>query len=831
LFSVALEQAVESRRPIVAFVENAPKNRGFSNFELPVALEHPDTIVNGYPTRAFGSGDDALKFASNSAAEYQALERSIAEAATRNTGREVSVAEVRKSLDLADGYNATNKTVFDVPKASFEQLNFDSMKSAADDWSVVRAAARSPRVPSAIEPELRAPSLDAHPSTGPPLAGATEMPARIGNVPEVDAPKMGGAGAAVLGGAAFVAAGYDAKQTGDRMSTAYAQDNPTAAQSEATHFLARTGGGAAAGLTIYGAGVSGGPAVALAVADAYFLMEAAERGAKYLDVRKITHQTSSDGADYVFNGKQWIRDDLKADLRDDGIDQVREQTFAAQPEKARELSQLASAEAVGQAIHKAHPENPFVQPANEHDPAHLHHRDWTRSPETGAWSRSVADEVDRNDTPVWKAQPEYASPARAAELDRQAAQVIDRNLTEGPAALAARYEVAHRRNGWDSFGPEPDVVRTALNPDTLQASDQRQYVRDAQGQWSHDGEPARGNTAVELEATRERLLPALAQHQDALARIEPWQPPTPEQQDRANLRQLYSENGVNPNPERFEAAYQAVRETREAQGINPAATSLALEPRPAGSYDINTPIQHLQIEGDGVVRVAATTTAADIQRTEAALKGAPHAIEAPSARAREEQAQAQREANRAGLSQDDTQATMRSAVPTVATPGGRSGKTDDVEPAAKEEAKPERTGAMLLDNPAHQNHAMFAALLRTVNERDKELGREPDEISRQLAGGLVEKARERGLETIGAAKFTPDGTKVGMSDTADLSAPWARTAVGDVGQLAGQKLEQSSENVAAINQQQALQQSLQPPTQTQVMDGPDGPAPKGPRLA
>jgi hypothetical protein len=34
-----------------------------------------------------------------------------------------------------------------------------------------------------------------------------------------------------------------------------------------------------------------------------------------------------------------------------------------------------------------------------------------------------------------------------------------------------------------------------------------------------------------------------------------WQPLTPEQQDRANLRQLYADHGVNPNPERFEAAY------------------------------------------------------------------------------------------------------------------------------------------------------------------------------------------------------------------------------------------------------------------------------------
>lgn len=45
-----------------------------------------------------------------------------------------------------------------------------------------------------------------------------------------------------------------------------------------------------------------------------------------------------------------------------------------------------------------------------------------------------------------------------------------------------------------------------------------------------------------------------------------------------------------------------------------------------------------------------------------------------------------------------------------------------------------------------------------------------------------------------------DGMKVGMTDTADLSSPWAKTAVGDVGQLAGQTLARSSENVAAINQ-------------------------------
>ena len=148
-----------------------------------------------------------------------------------------------------------------------------------------------------------------------------------------------------------------------------------------------------------------------------------------------------------------------------------------------------------------------------------------------------------------------------------------------------------------------------------------------------------------------------------------------------------------------------------------------------------------------------------------------------------------------------------------------------------QQASLRRHAFLMLDNPAHQNYAMFAALLHTVNARDRELGREPDEISRQLAGGLVEKARERGLETIGAAKFLPDGTRIAMSDTTNLSAEWARTAIGDVRELAGQKLSQSSQNVAVINQQQGLQLSLKPLTPMQVIDGPDESAPKGPRLA
>ncbi len=142
------------------------------------------------------------------------------------------------------------------------------------------------------------------------------------------------------------------------------------------------------------------------------------------------------------------------------------------------------------------------------------------------------------------------------------------------------------------------------------------------------------------------------------------------------------------------------------------------------------------------------------------------------------------------------------------------------------EDAPGRT-ASRIDSAEHPNHTMYAALLKVVHERDRELGRAPDEISRQLAGGLTEQALARGLTSIGSAKFSEDGRVVGMTDTANPSAEWARTAAGDVGELAGKPLTQSSENATRHNQQIQLSQAQNiaqnAPTQ-------DEPAPKGPRV-
>ncbi len=141
---------------------------------------------------------------------------------------------------------------------------------------------------------------------------------------------------------------------------------------------------------------------------------------------------------------------------------------------------------------------------------------------------------------------------------------------------------------------------------------------------------------------------------------------------------------------------------------------------------------------------------------------------------------------------------------------------------------PQRGGALQLDDTLHPNHAMFATLLNVVHDRDDKLGRPYDQNSVQLAGALTEQALARGLTTIGAAKFTDDGTKVGMTNTPDLDAPWAKTAAGNVGELVNRPLEQSSEGATKLNQH--IEQTLAAQTPTQTPPTQDDPTPRGPKL-
>ena len=524
-------------------------------------------------------------------------------------------------------------------------------------------------------------------------------------IPGFELPPLNRAGtAAGLAGLGALAAAADAVATGQRLGTAYAQDNPVAVRSEATQFIARGAGGAAAGFTPAAMSVSGGPALALAVADGYLLAEAYERGAQFVDRNRIVFRTDRDNVTWEFTGKQWIRDDLRADLRDDNIDKTQRQTFSALPDKARELSYLASIEAVSQAIGKAEPRHPFTLPASANDAPSTAPSPWQYQAHSEQWTRTRYQEIDPTDPRLPdQAVPEIANTKRAAELDREALRIIDRNIIEGPANLAAQYQIGHKRSGFDTAGETPPVVRTALDSDTLEASNGRQYWRDAQGQWSHDGEIARGNLALELNLTRERLMPALEQYQARLAETPAWQPPTPQQQDRAMLHQAYVGKGVDPTirPEQFDASYLAVQRTREATGVTAETTSLALGQNANGTFTFDSPIQHLRQDPGKEVRVAAITSPDDIalalsdvrarERSDSPAQASPEqTITQTTPQERDVREQVTREANRQGLSQDEVQQAVQGATATIVVRGASSAHTVNMDAPLRQDDTRER---------------------------------------------------------------------------------------------------------------------------------------------
>lgn len=559
-----------------------------------------------------------------------------------------------------------------VPASTAEAL----LREQADRGKVVLSAQRAEA----------AATLDELVRPGAPLAHAPTPDATGPNLRKVATL----AGVSALG---VAASAYDAKQTGDRVGTLLEQDNPLAAQSQFAHYAARgTGGwlgGAAAGLAV---GWETGPgAIAFVAVGALAGSQLGEKAAQLWDEHQIYNQTDRDGVDWKYNGRQWLRQE-PGDLRDDGVTTPVKQSFAALPDKARELTYLASNASSALAMGKLEPpRDPYVQPANEHDKHSLAQTDWKRNEDSGDWYRQVV--IARTDRGHPLSVPDRALPERAAELDRMAEQVVRANIANGPAPIAARYEQAYRRNGWDEFGPMPSAVLAALaEPNSLQASNGDQYRRNAQGEWQRDGSPAPANLQRELETTRAELQTQLVQHDRHLATIPRWQPPTPDEQDRANVLSTYAALGIQPNPERLDAVMDALQRTRAAHGIDPHASSLHVERSPHGGYDIDSPLAHLRRDG-GVVQIVAVTSTEDIQQAVAARRERAAPIpDTPELRVatlspqqREAHQQAEREANRQGLSRDEVQQAAQQAAVATASP--------ELAPSvpALDEAQPVRT--------------------------------------------------------------------------------------------------------------------------------------------
>ncbi|MCW4455293.1 hypothetical protein OK348_10865 [Flavobacterium sp. MXW15] len=282
--------------------------------------------------------------------------------------------------------------------------------------------------------------------------------------------------------------------------------------------------------------------------------------------------------------------------------------------------------------------------------------------------------------------------------------VIEANIASGPAAIAADYQQAYRRNGWRDFGEMPQAVHTALDPDTLQAANGRQYRRDAQGQWRHDDETAQGNTALELEATRTALQPALARHAEAMAAM-PGRDATDETRQREAVLYQYRLSGTELKPDWQEAVILATQRTRQEHGLAPGGMT-QLQPNAQNQIAADSPIAHLQADAGDVGRIVAVTSTQDVLRALDDVRARGHGEVAPP------QPSSGRPAEAATAPERDvrTQAP-REAGPSQESRIVRTAPTQAVDATAAHDLAP--------DSPGHIGHKPLLRIRELVREAEE----------------------------------------------------------------------------------------------------------------
>ncbi|MEY1681394.1 XVIPCD domain-containing protein [Stenotrophomonas maltophilia] len=471
----------------------------------------------------------------------------------------------------------------------------------------------------------------------------------------------------------LLASGADAVITARRTSQLLEAGNGTAAQSELTHALARNGGGWFGGMaTASVIGTSSFVPAAIVAGDALLMSKAFDKGADLLDNRAVYRQTDKADVTWQFDGRNWQRQAVM-DSTGDGLGNPAERSVGASYEKARELGAYAHVKAVELALGKAPPpQDPFSIPARDGE-GRLDNPNWHRDAQTEQWTRQVKIGVSgANDRGVYETQT--ASPERASELNREAVQRIENNIANGKAAIAASYLETYAATRASDFVPlVPEAVEQArARPDAVQGSDNQLYQRDEAGQWSHAGQIAQGNMALELELTRAIQQPSLDQFNQTIAALDARPLPSAAEVNQNELRHSYYAAGVALSPAWEQAIALATARTREQHGIT-GPTLQELGPVAEGNAGASRPITHYQVGQDGVARAVATTSTQELQaawnevRTraneQAPLPDSPELrIAALSAGEQEAYRQALQEANRQGAAQVDAGQAARAAA-------------------------------------------------------------------------------------------------------------------------------------------------------------------------
>lgn len=501
-----------------------------------------------------------------------------------------------------------------------------------------------------------------------------------------------------LGALGAAAAVYEGVETGFALKDLLQHDNATGAESRMVHFGGQSAGGwagAVAGVKIgVVAGVESGPGMLVTglvggAVGAY----AGDKLAAWDDQRRIYTQEDRYGRTFHYDpdrperGWIWTGVEVKTDAAT-GVPVVENRDFRAVGETALELNYKATSKSVELVLgNPPTPRDPFTQPVASGEPVGQGSTPWTRDAQTGAWMRTVTDAFAERGLSA--THEERAEPARAAELDRQAAVVMRENIANSPVAIAAKFERAYFENGWDR--PEqaiPGAVAAELaHPEVRLASDGEKYRQREDGEWTRDGwfgeRLAEGNVRLELSASQPALIAALTEHTQSLAVVP--RAPQPSNDPDAMLREavqtMYAGAKVGVTPDQLQASIDAVKENNAHAGVVWPYT-VELQANAQGRIARDSPIATLQggLDANGEMRpalsVVGVTTTQDLARAYAHLESSSpvpdvpvHRITQATPEERDAHTQAQREANRHGLSQPE--AVRVAEVATVRVAGRR----------------------------------------------------------------------------------------------------------------------------------------------------------------
>lgn len=707
------ENAIATGKPLLAMVHNAPPNRGFSNFELTTALEHPNARINGYPVSAFGS--DPLAIVSRSAAEYQALEIALAREAATNSGHVVTVAEVRLQLRPIDGYDAVAQSLFNRPVEEFKTLSFAEMTATRTQWIATGSSlATAPRTYVDVPEKMSYGSQQPGAARAPPGAAATVAEAAAESAPRAPHAGIGpGMKVASIAGVALLA--QDFATTGHKWVELSSQGNAAGADSTAAHFVGRNVGGALGGF-VAGASVglttgswTGPGALVIGVGGGVLGAHLGEEWANQKDMKAIYVQVDPMGRTWTRSPTdeegRWLRAAHQQQVQSaemgtgvevrpvqtaQGEDVTFRADYVATGALERQLNwQAARASYEVGLAHLPPPQDPYrlnVRAGQGSPPAPFETgRAFVRDPISRQWELQITQMQDGR-APTTRYEPVSAEQAQA--LDAQSREVIAQNAANTPAAVAARYMVAHAEGHWSDFGDAnspsvPAAIQDAQSRSgTLQASNSRTYTRQDDGQWLDDGVifkgMADGNTGDELDVTWQSQQAGVAGLGRIAEQIKDTLQLAPEGV-RGQVEALYARHGIERSEAQLAATSAAVEQGLADSGRQgDLVLELIPDPR-THSPGVDSAIAAFGDAGGNRMVLMATTTMEDVARVQASqhhtaalqagvadqvpIQNAPELrIEALSPDAWDAHQQALREANRQGASTDEAAQLATSAA-------------------------------------------------------------------------------------------------------------------------------------------------------------------------